>query len=331
MTTFAVQTIQSILRRVSLSRLKKRREEFGLEADIEDLDDEDDEMDSMEQRQRRSKEKETTRADAVMEDGASRLEEGEGPRTMSPAGVERAGDSDSDLSFEGASDIRERLTKRMGDWRASHAEFVCNGHRRIRKLLKQGRPRGNIEKEQIEIEDRLLTEYVLEQAVELERRARRLLLASMGEDTTCHTLLKADRIVRLRNIKQLARKSQFQQQQTQNGVAMVNGCTSSGVSTGAGNRPRRFATRRNTLARIRKQASISDMMKKYCEEEAQLSFSCELEESDMICEINKYRTAFANLLAAGGRLMKLKDDEQFMFEMRLRELENETVTMMSTS
>ncbi len=70
---------------------------------------------------------------------------------------------------------------------------------------------------------------------------------------------------------------------------------------------------------------MNAFMKKYYEEETQLSFPSDLDEKETVEEVICYREALAGLLAAGSRLLKLKKDERFLFERRSRKREGRNV------
>ncbi|OCB89408.1 voltage-gated potassium channel [Sanghuangporus baumii] len=215
-------------------------------------------------------------------------------------------------------DVQERLRKndtrqRLG---RTHTDFITSKQKWIDTKLLNGVPREDMENEfnvreaeegaaeremeREREEDRILTEYILELAVELEKYARRLLLGHMKEGTNARMLLKADRIVQLRNIKALAAQQRSDQDDSQR-VDNSSGVQASSTSSQDANR----------------RSKMSTLMQKYYEEEADLlPFPADLDEQETLQDVAHYREAFAGLLAAGSRLLRLKDEEKFIFERR---------------
>ncbi|KAL5495642.1 TOK1 [Sanghuangporus weigelae] len=215
-------------------------------------------------------------------------------------------------------DVQERLSKndtRKGLGK-THTDFVTAKQKWIDTKLLNGVPREDIEnedsvreaeegaaereREREREEDRILTEYILELAVELEKHARRLLLGHMKEGTNARMLLKADRIVQLRNIKALAAQQRSDQDDSQQ-AGNCSGVQASSTSSQEAN----------------KRSKMNTLMQKYYEEEADLvPFAADMDEQETLQEVSRYREAFAGLLAAGSRLLRLKDEEKFLFERR---------------
>ena len=203
------------------------------------------------------------------------------------------------------------------EWNKPHSLYIDEGHRRIEMLLSKryeemGRHmetedtgESQIEanaKSQLEEtqwrEDRVLTEYTLELAIELEQHARRLLLGHLPEDSRGHMLLKADRLVQLRNIRHLVQQSDY------NADTIAQEYEHSDKK----------ASRQYKKVKG-KSSPIDTLMQKYYKEEAELiPVPSDLDERETLEEIIHYRESFANLLAAGSRLLGLKDEEQYLFE-----------------
>lgn len=269
MASFAVQTIQGIFQKLSSDILLKREAQAGL---------------------------------------GERTIEGQGW-----APIEEAVDSqDSEKNLP--RDVQERLRKNnpRRNLRRTHTDFVRAGHEWIDSCLldslsgegttnegavvdaddEAAERTGERERE----EDRILTEYILELAVELEKHARRLLLGHMQEGSNARMLLKADRIVQLRNMKVLAAQEQTNEDESQ---------------------PANFPSARASSHGSNRRSKMNTLMQKYYEEEAELlPFPADLDEQETLREVALYREAFAGLLAAGSRLLRLKDEEKFLFERR---------------
>lgn len=273
MASFAVQTIQSIFQQLSTDLLRRKEAEVGV--------------------------------------GEGAIEEETLGETMKMA---KGKDEEKNLP----EDVRNRLKNNDGGrkYRKSHTDFIVEEHERIDSRLSKSASghsakKGDIdqdaeegaqerEREREREEDKILTEYILELAVELERHARRLLLCHMEEGSSARMLLKADRIVQLRNIKSLAK----QEQSDQEGSEHVEGSSSVGAST-------------PSSGKGSGKGAVNAMMQKYYEKEADLvPFSSGLDDRETLAEVARYRKAFAGLLAAGSRLLRLKDQEKFMFERR---------------
>ncbi|KAL5534612.1 hypothetical protein ACEPAG_1075 [Sanghuangporus baumii] len=273
MASFAIQTIQSIFQKFSTNLLLRREAKAGI--------------------------------------GEATLEE-------QSQGITKGITDDADEEKSLPRDVQMRLSKsdtRKGLER-THTDFITAKQRWIDTKLLNGVPREDMEnedsvreaeegvaereREREQEEDRILTEYILELAIELEKCARRLLLGHMKEGTNARMLLKADRIVQLRNIKALA----VQQQSDHDDSQQVG--SSSGVQTSS-----------TSSQETNKRSKMSTLMQKYYEEEADLvPFAADLDEQETLQEVARYREAFAGLLAAGSRLLRLKDEEKFLFERR---------------
>ena len=314
MASFAVQTIQNVLKNMLYKRLRKSRTEAGLDIEFDERDG----------KYHYGKDEKSNRAssqstNATLKDG--------GLAESAPK------EGESRLMQEGKQlpeDARRRIEMTLRDWDKPHGFYVAKSHRRIEERLRVAASQSRnvsrpdiantesaskqdtdaeAEKEADEEErtttelaeheaDRMLTEYVLELAVELEKHARRLLLAHMPEGSNARMLLKADRIVQLRNIRALANQEK-----------------------GSGDKSRRHTDDRHE-EEDDKGRPINALMHKYYEQETELlPAPTDLDESETLEEVTRYRESFAGLLAAGSRLLGLKDEEQRLFERRLEEFE----------
>ncbi|KAJ4473895.1 voltage-gated potassium channel [Lentinula aciculospora] len=253
---------------------------------------------------------------------------GVGQGTIPDRNREVAREVANEVAFDGdeektlPQDIRDKLRKndRMERFKRTHSHFIAAEQKRINAELLSSRPNNSEDREhpggdnneeraeESELErqrneDRILTESILELAVELEKHARRLLLGHMDEGSSARLLLKADRIVQLRNIKALA----LQEQSTDQDTSEQMDGTSSGQQSGDASASRKAGA----------SSRVNEMMRKYYEEEAELlPFPTDLDEEETLEEVTRYREAFAGLLAVGSRLLKLKDEEKFLFERR---------------
>ncbi|EJD04357.1 voltage-gated potassium channel [Fomitiporia mediterranea MF3/22] len=213
-------------------------------------------------------------------------------------------------------DVGDRIQKNDNAWRhkKTHADYIVAGHDRIDSWFSKHESEkrdedldkaaeedaGEREVERKHDEDRILTEYVLELAIELEKHARRLLMGHLDEGSDARMLLKADRIVQLRNIRTLADQ-------------MHSDWDASGGADEAGG----DGSSKSALKEGKGKGRLNTMMQKYYEEESDLlPFSIDLDDRETLEEIARYRETFAGLLAAGSRLLRLKDEEQFLFERR---------------
>jgi len=279
MTSFAVETIQGITRDFSNRMLERRKAKFGLSIRLDPSDGPGDLGDSAEHEK--------------------------GPQATFSGGNKTVHNAEGDENLP-----------RLLDWDLPHTDFIDRAHRQIDSLL-EGAEKGRQHDEdethpassQLQNEDRLLTEHVLELAVALEQHARRLLLAFTDEGNDVHILLKADRLVQLRNIRALAMWEQKVEEEAES--SSVTHKSTSAPAVGAGKSERR--------------EKMNAFMKKYYEEETQLSFPSDLDEKETVEEVICYREALAGLLAAGSRLLKLKKDERFLFERRSRKREGRNV------
>lgn len=283
MTSFAVETIQGITRDISNRLLERRKAKFGL---------------------------------------TIRLDPSDGPGDLGESAEREKGQqaafTGGDVTVHNAEG--DKNLPRLLDWDRPHTEFIDRAHRQIDGFLesaKNEQHRDNDRSDKSDNEsskqssdlqnaDRLLTEHVLELAIGLEQHARRLLLAFTDEGSDVHILLKADRLVQLQNIRTLALWEQkVDQAVKESSVAHSGGSKSMSAPTaGAG--------------RSKRKDKINTLMKKYYEEETELSFPSDLDEKETVEEVICYREALAGLLAAGSRLMRLKEDEQLLFERRAR-------------
>ncbi|KAH8120674.1 voltage-gated potassium channel [Phellopilus nigrolimitatus] len=285
MTSFAVQTIQNLIQRLSIELLHRKEAQHGIrdgQVDIVDAN-------------RAAGSRQNGSGSADFEDGEKRL----------PQDVQRRL-AESDINY----------------WKKSHNDYIAEKNKRIEaKLAESGLSRKDAEdldgeseeakKEQDQgrdqEEDRVLTEYLLELAVELEKQARRLLLGNLKLGSSARMLLKADRIVQLQNIRGLAE----QEESTNEGVDGSAVPENESREGGENSLPNAPANRRRPRA-------INDMMRKFYEEETELiPRPDDQDDQETLDGVVRYREAFAGLLAAGSRLLKLKDEEKFLFERRL--------------
>lgn len=228
-------------------------------------------------------------------------------------------------------DLKKRLARNHPrNYRKSHADFVAEEHKRLEEKFSQIGRRAedndadaetaadDREQEREQEEDRILTEYVLELAVELEKLARRLLLGYMKEGSDTRMLLKADRIVQLRNIRSLAMQEEDGDDEDPAAQSETNVADE---DTREGQEQEEQAEtsleRRKGKEKREGRPRINALMRKYYEEEAELvPFPSDIDEKEALELISRYREAFAGLLAAGSRLLRLKDEEEYLFERR---------------
>lgn len=248
-------------------------------------------------------------------------------------------ENQADEEMQMPEDLRMRLARNHPhNYRKSHTDFVAEEHKRLEDSLAHlGR---NTEDEDIDAEnaaeereqereqeeDRVLTEYVLELAVELEKLARRLLLGHMSEESDARMLLKADRIVQLRNIRSLAMQEEDGYDQPEEDPNQSSSRTNvADDETRVGNEPEKRdqdggvsnLERQKGKAEREGRPRINALMRKYYEEEAELvPFQTDISEQEALELVGRYREAFAGLLAAGSRLLRLKDKEECLFERR---------------
>jgi len=261
MTSFAVETIQSITRDFSSRMLEKRKAKYGL---------------------------------------SIRLDPSDGPGDLGEAAEREKGVPETftgdDTTIHNAQG--DENLARLLDWDRPHTEFIDRAHRQIDGLLDGAE---KTEAESPQDADRLLTEHVLELAIALEQHARRLLLAFTDDGSDIHILLKADRLVQLQNIRTLAMWEQ-----------KVDG--EAGSTTTADNLKSTSAPIVESKGPGERRHKVNTLMKRYYEEESEISFPSDLDEKETVDEVMRYREALAGLLAAGSRLMRLKEDEQLLFE-----------------
>lgn len=283
MTSFAVETIQGIVRDISSRLLERRKAKFGLSIRLDPSD-----------------------GPGDLGESADREKSQQGAFTGGDVTVHNA-EGDENLP-------------RLLDWDRPHTEFIDRAHRQIDGLLKTAKNGQDKDDEKNDEDsqktssdlrdaDRLLTEHVLELAIGLEQHARRLLLAFTDEGSDVHILLKADQLVQLQNIRTLAAWEQKVDQEVESSAAHSGGNKSASSPT-------------MEAGKAKRRDKINILMKKYYEEETELSFPSDLDEKETVEEVMCYREALAGLLAAGSRLMKLKKDEQLLFERRARRNDN---------
>jgi potassium channel subfamily K, other eukaryote len=346
MSSFAVQTVQSLFERASQKLLRRKEAQEGIEDVAED-------------------------GDVVAQAGA------------------RAGREETDKNYNGdeekriavPEDAKRRRIKADGNRRyhTAHTDFVAESHRRLDEKLAALRHKNvdegdghseldvekatddalkearvqNYESDIQMMEDRVLTEYMLELAIELEQRARRLLMGHMDENSAANLLLRADRVVQLRNIRIIAGQEVTYELEDSEGNEVTD---ADAVDEGGDELPLKRSAGENSSARIdadtnetkdekprqraasslksthtaRSSSSSPDssklkpnhsyspaLMRKYYAEEADLvPFPADLSPQETLEEVAKYREAFASLLATGSRLLRLKDEEQYLFERR---------------
>ncbi|KAI5114940.1 hypothetical protein M0805_002560, partial [Coniferiporia weirii] len=237
-------------------------------------------------------------------------------------------------------DVRRRLAR--NDYRKSHSEFISEGRKRIElRLSKSGFGLGrkvdgdmddnaekaaeDRERDWEREEDRILTEYVLELAVELEKHARRLLMGHMNEGSVARMLLKADRNVQLRNIRTLAEQEQETDDEE---VDTVPNGDAEHAEHGSEHEHQETAKKAHsnapTASASDRKPTVNAMMRKYYEEEVDfMPFPSDINERETLEGVARYREAFAGLLAAGSRLMRLKDKEKCFFERQLWKADSE--------
>lgn len=314
MASFAVQTIQNVLKSTLANRLRRKRADAGLDVEFDTHDGKlhYGKNDETKKASSTSPSEETARDTGLVE---SARNEGESKQVQEAQQLPE--------------DAQKRIEESLRDWNKPHGYYVARSHKHIeRKLALASRSHSKIKlvegiNDEVKIPsnaaaevekrgaedraslefaernvDRVLTEYVLELAVELEKHARRLLLAHMEEGSNARMLLKADRIVQLRSIRALA-------EQEGGGTKLSNGGENgNGPNASEGEKP------------------INALMRKYYEEEAELfPAPTDLDERETLDEVTRYREAFAGLLAAGSRLLGLKDEEKHLFERRMKEFE----------
>ena len=226
-------------------------------------------------------------------------------------------------------DAKKRLER--NDWarknRMGHHEFVDEEHRKLDERLSRssGDPKED-EAQRRREEDRILTEYVLEMVVELEKHARRLIMGHMEEDSAANLLLRADRIVQLRNIRHLAGQEEFPVLADSEERPGGSGDSTTGdevdeTKEKAEDGEMGETNGSSTLAPGPSHGSLqthtSTLMRKYYSEEADLvPFPTGLDVQETMEEVTRYRESFAGLLAAGSRLLRLKDRDRALFERR---------------
>lgn len=317
MASFAVQTIQNVLKSTLANRLRRKRADAGLDV----------EFDAHDGKLHYGKDSGTKKVSSTSPSEETARDGGQ---------VESARNEGESKQVQEAQqlpeDAQKRIENSLRDWNKPHGYYIARSHKHIEEKLalasrshsKVKLDEGNndevkmppnaaaeVEKDTNAVEraslefaerdaDRVLTEYVLELAVELEKHARRLLLAHMEEGSNARMLLKADRIVQLRNIRALARQEGCGTKRS-NGGENGNGQP---ANASEGGKP------------------INALMRKYYEEEAELlPAPTDLDERETLDEVTRYREAFAGLLAAGSRLLGLKDEEKRLFERRMKEFE----------
>ncbi|KAF8580266.1 voltage-gated potassium channel [Ramaria rubella] len=173
---------------------------------------------------------------------------------------------------------------------------------------------GTEEQEQQFDEDARLTERVLELAISLERRARKLLIMHLRDDDggkAARIVLKADRNVQLREVRGMIKD--IKQPQDQDGEKSevredeaddeLQGSDSVKDVTGASS--------------FLSGARTASILQRILEDDPHdLSFPATKEDQGTLAEVRQYREDFAGLLAAGSRLMGLKGHEKALFERR---------------
>lgn len=282
MSSFAVQTIQSIFQTASQKLFRKQEAYYGVGVGG---------------------------ANALADDIAQ--------------AEDREGDEEKQVPEDAQKRLQNNDCARRN--RLGHHEFVDKEHRTLDKRLSSfGRDPKEDEAERRREEDRILTEYVLEMVVELERHARRLIMGHMDEDSAGNLLLRADRIVQLRNIKRLAGQEEFPVLSKSGDRPCGDGDSTTAddaddtrEKTGQKNVSEENRSSASVPNPLRRLPHTTTLMKKYYAEEADLvPFPTSLDEQETMEEVARYREAFAGLLAAGSRLLKLKDRDRALFERR---------------
>lgn len=157
----------------------------------------------------------------------------------------------------------------------SHSEYVERHHERW-VSRQQRRRHDDVE---ARTEEETLTELLIGHALELERHARRLLMAHLPNGSKAQIVLKADWIVQLRHVRTLERQG-FSSDSQSNDDDRASEFHAGGDDD-------------------------RDWM------------SHPLDDDGTVDEIRRYREAFAAFLATGSRLRKLEGAEKYKAERRL--------------
>ncbi|KAF8579220.1 voltage-gated potassium channel [Ramaria rubella] len=164
-------------------------------------------------------------------------------------------------------------------------------------------------------EDAELTERILELAISLELRARKLLIMHLGDDDSAKAariVLKADQNIQLREVKGTLKD--FEQSRDQGTYAGETRSDGIDAKVRGGDAPNRVKNvfERSSLDHAR----TTRFLQRIFQAEPHNSFFTAAEDQDTFEEIRHYRDDFAGLLAAGSRLMRLKGNERALFERR---------------
>ncbi|KAG8985727.1 hypothetical protein FRB94_005465 [Tulasnella sp. JGI-2019a] len=157
----------------------------------------------------------------------------------------------------------------------SHAEYIERFSRKWEDTLQnQATAKDRDEQE-------LLMHEVLKQAVELEAHARRLLISQLPNGSKAQVVLKADRNVQLRDVRQIRKRYEFDDSESAH-----------------------MALDRNEGGREGDRMGGPD------------SVSRPMSDEEILDEVNMYRESFASMLAAGSRMRGLEGRERYLLERR---------------
>jgi len=172
-----------------------------------------------------------------------------------------------------------------------------------------------VEQEREFDEDAQLTEKVLELALSLEWRARKLLIMHLGDGSgdggeagggrAARIVLKADRNVQLREVRGLVREIEEEQAERGEEESQEKEALDREKDTAK--------DERSMLDGARTAAILKHILH---DDPDEISFPSGNDEQETMEEVRKYREDFAGLLAAGSRLMGLKGNERALFERR---------------
>ncbi|KAB5589920.1 Outward-rectifier potassium channel TOK1 [Ceratobasidium theobromae] len=153
-------------------------------------------------------------------------------------------------------------------------------------------------------------EELVEHAVELERTARQLLIAHLGEGTPAEILLRADWNLQLRSLEALKLKM---------------GCRNS-RSPSAHNDGRLKSTKRRADGMVETVAGATGELEGH-EEEQEIEIVQTalggMNEDETLQRTREFRSHVAGVLAMGSRLRRLEGFEKYMFERRREEAEEQ--------
>ncbi|KAF8511619.1 voltage-gated potassium channel [Hysterangium stoloniferum] len=175
-------------------------------------------------------------------------------------------------------------------------------------------------------EEALLTEKILEYAISLESRARKLLITHLDEEDggkSARIVLKADQNVQMREVKVLLREIAQEKEEMGEGGDEGARMDTTGKPGGDDPAPQKetFTSRYSRFQSSRTAGLIQRVLRDNPNEP--ISTMAGKDERETLDEVQKYREDFAGLLAAGSRLMRLKGDERALFERRRIEASEE--------